>query len=246
MLERKSLMDPSQDAKFHYQGDELQIFAHAKNWKKYWTSRVAPFLKNDVLEVGAGIGANTELLRPLCQGRYLCLEPDAALSAELEENLRKNNLSAECRTGTVDSLPCEGMVDTAVYIDVLEHIENDAAELHSVARRVRAGGYVVVLSPAYQFLFSPFDQAIGHYRRYTRESLLRCTPPASSVVRIEYLDSIGGILSLGNRMFLRQSYPTLEQILFWDRRVVPVSRVADKLTGFRVGKSILAIWQIAG
>jgi len=238
-------MSSAPDVDFRYQGDELQLFSHAKNWKEYWVSRVAPFIKGDVLEVGAGVGANTQLLRPLCHGRYVCLEPDGELVAQLESNLRGSNLQVERCVGAVESLHADAKFDTAIYIDVLEHIEDDAAELQRVARHIKPAGHIIVLSPAYQFLYSPFDKAIGHYRRYTRSSLTRCTPHDSTLVRIEYLDSLGGVLSLGNRMLLRQSYPTLAQILFWDRRIVSISRMTDALTGFRIGKSILGVWQIS-
>ncbi len=44
---------------FVYQGQELDLFARARNWKAYWRSHVEPFLSGDVLEVGAGSGVNT-------------------------------------------------------------------------------------------------------------------------------------------------------------------------------------------
>lgn len=232
-------------SEFRYPGNELEVFAHARNWKNYWVSGVAGFIRGDVLEVGAGTGANTRLLRPLCRGRYVSLEPDPHLAEQLKESIADSEMRAEAQVGTVQSLPADARFDTAVYIDVLEHIEDDRTELAQVARHIRPGGQIIVLSPAYQFLYSPFDKAIGHYRRYNRSSLLRCTPPGSSVVRINYLDSLGGILSLANRMLLRQSYPTLAQIRFWDRTIIPVSRLLDPLIAHRVGKSIMGVWKVA-
>jgi SAM-dependent methyltransferase len=227
---------------FRYQTEELTLFAQATNWKAYWASLIAPFIKGDVLEVGAGLGANTGMLSSVSKGRYVCLEPDRELIQQLEVKF-KFRLPLEAFNGAVASLSQEERFDTAIYIDVLEHIEDDAAELDSVAKHIRPGGHLIVLSPAYQALYSPFDEALGHYRRYNRSTLLRCSPPGSSVIRIDYLDSLGVVLSLANRLILRQSYPTLSQVLFWDGRIVPVSRCIDRLTGFRIGKSILGIWQ---
>ena len=233
-------------ADYHYEGDELAIFAHAHNWKHYWAGRLAPFVKGEVLEVGAGIGANTSRLRGLSADRWVCLEPDAALLAQLREKVAAS-LPAPVETvvGTVSSLPPTATFDTALYIDVLEHIEDDAAEMAAVARHIRPGGHIAVLSPAHQALYSPFDRAIGHHRRYNRKSLLRCTPPGAKPISVTYLDSAGYFLSFANRMMLRQSSPTLNQILFWDRFIVPASRTVDPLTSFRFGKSILGVWQIA-
>ena len=59
-----------------YVGGELDLFAQAQRWKDYWISRLRPFIAGSVLEVGAGIGANTVLLRTQSQARWLCLEPD--------------------------------------------------------------------------------------------------------------------------------------------------------------------------
>ena len=148
----------------------------------------------------------------------------------------------QARPGTVVDLGPERF-DTLIYIDVLEHIQDDAAELRMAAERLEPGGRLIVLSPAHQFLYSPFDQAIGHYRRYNRGMLEALTPGNCRLERCLYMDSAGLLLSLGNRVLLRQSMPSLEQILFWDRRVIPISKVLDRLTGFRLGKSILAIWK---
>jgi hypothetical protein len=57
-----------------------------------------------------------------------------------------------------------------------------------------------------------------------------------------YLDSAGMLASSGNRLLLKQSMPTLRQILFWDRYLVPVSRVLDRLVLHGFGKSLLGIW----
>ena len=60
---------------------------------------VAPYLRGEVLEVGAGIGSNTRLLRNEQQCRWVCLEPDGTLLAQLEQNAA--GLSCESRAGTL-------------------------------------------------------------------------------------------------------------------------------------------------
>ena len=111
------------------------------------------------------------------------------------------------------------------------------------SHRIKPGGYLVVLSPAHPFLYTPFDQAIGHYRRYTRDSLLALNPPGLEVAQMRYLDSAGMLASLGNRLVLKQSMPTRRQIAFWDKFLVRVSTVSDSLLGFRLGKSVLGVWR---
>jgi hypothetical protein len=234
-------------ADYHYKGDELALFAHAHNWKDYWISQLAPFVKGDVLEVGAGIGSNTTKLRHLSMGQWLCLEPDELLLSELQGNVVTNISSPiEVVGGTVYTLPEDLLFDTALYIDVLEHITDDVAEIAAVAKHIRSSGHIIVLSPAHQLLYSPFDRAIGHHRRYNRASLLRCTPPNVQPILVCYLDSAGYFLSLANRILLNQSKPTLKQILLWDNYILPASRFIDPLLGFHFGKSILGVWQVFG
>jgi SAM-dependent methyltransferase len=230
---------------FHYVGSELDLFAAATNWKTYWAHRISPYLAGDVLEVGAGIGSNAQFLSAAATGRWVCLEPDPNLAAQLTQNLEQ--LHSPCHfesvCGTLQALPDADTFDTIVYIDVLEHIEDDAAELDRAAARLRPGGRIIVLSPAHQWLFTPFDAAIGHFRRYNRSSLRLATPAAAPLESIFYLDACGILASAANQLFLRQSMPTSAQIGVWDKWIVPVSRVLDPMLFSSLGKSIVGIWR---
>ncbi|MBM3151954.1 MAG: class I SAM-dependent methyltransferase [Chloroflexi bacterium] len=227
-----------------YPGQELEIFAQALNWKAYFAARIRRSLGSKVLEVGAGMGAVTPFLCDGNQDHWLCLEPDPQLAQALAGRIAAGELPPPCRArpGTLADLGGERF-DTILYTDVLEHIGDDQAELRRASDSLFRGGRLIVLAPAHQGLFSPFDLAIGHFRRYDRQSLLALTPDGCRVEQALYLDSAGLLLSLANRLLLRQTMPTLEQILFWDRRVIPVSKALDRLTGYRLGKSILAIWK---
>ena len=230
---------------FTYVGSELELFAAVHNWKSYWSGRIRPYITGDVVEVGAGIGSNTRFLDPGGEGRWVCLEPDSRLLAKLTENLEQtaSRRKHEAVCGTLQSLDASQKFDTIIYIDVLEHIENDREELESAASRLRPGGRVIVLSPAHQRLFTPFDAAIGHFRRYNRSMLRSISPPQLRVEQMVYLDSAGLVLSTANLLFLRQSMPTKTQLRFWDQCVVPISRVLDRCLLGSVGKSIVGIWR---
>jgi SAM-dependent methyltransferase len=229
---------------FHYVGSELDLFAAALRWKSYWSRRIKPYVQGDVLEVGAGIGSNTGFLSGLASGRWVCLEPDLGLSDQLGANLKQAGRKPEHESvcGTLQDLAEGESFDTIVYIDVLEHIENDAGELIAAAERLRPGGRVVVLSPAHQFLYTPFDAAIGHFRRYNRSSLSEISPPALRLETIFYLDACGIAASAMNRLMLRQSMPTKSQIAVWDKWIIPASRMIDPVLMYSVGKSIVGVW----
>lgn len=227
---------------FAYVGTELELFGRAKNWKAYWSACLRPFVRGDVLEVGAGIGLTTKALAMGAEKSWTCLEPDATMAAEIATRTDLP-VSPKIIVGTTADLPPEPTYDAVAYIDVLEHIKDDRGELERAAVLLRPGGHVVALSPAHQFLFSPFDAAIGHERRYTRRTLAAAAPASLVPRKLAYLDSLGMVLSLGNRLVLGQSMPTAKQIAFWDTRVVPKSRWLDKLFAGRLGKSVIGVWQ---
>jgi hypothetical protein len=229
----------------HYIGQELDLFEQAINWKKYWSSEIRSHVKGDVLEVGAGLGANTEFLK--CRGvsSWMCLEPDPELAGRMRDRFSRQPNLADCRVeiGTTETLGFYHQFQTIIYIDVLEHIEEDHQELRRASGLLRSGGRLIVLAPAHQWLFTPFDCAIGHIRRYNRSNLSSCAPSDCEIQRLVYLDSVGMLASIGNRLFLRRDVPDPKQILVWDRILVPISRLLDHLTLHRIGKSILGIWK---
>ncbi|MDE9367609.1 methyltransferase domain-containing protein [Luteipulveratus sp. YIM 133132] len=63
-------------------------------------------------------------------------------------------------------------LDLVVAFDVLEHLEDDDASAREVLRVLRRGGSFLIAVPADPRLWSAHDEAVGHVRRYTRESLL--------------------------------------------------------------------------
>ena len=105
------------------------------------------------------------------------------------------------------------------------------------------GGHLIVLAPACNFLFSPFDKAIGHYRRYSAQTLKPVMPGELKLLKLQYLDSGGFFASMANKLLLKQTYPTEKQIQTWDKFMIPVSKWTDKIFFHSFGKSILGIWR---
>jgi SAM-dependent methyltransferase len=231
-------------SEYSYQGSELQLFQHAVNWKRYYASRIQRFITGDVLEVGAGLGATSRFLCTGDEASWTCLEPDPTLAQQLREHLAAEPLHPHTHVivGTLDDAAPVAGFDTVLYIDVLEHIEHDRAEVARAARVLRPGGHLIVLSPAHNWLFSPFDRAIGHFRRYSRRSLTGVGNGELTLVRAFYLDSVGMLASLANRTVLKAQYPNTSQIRFWDSVLVPCSRTLDPILGYRIGKTVVAVW----
>lgn len=68
--------------------------------------------------------------------------------------------------------PVNGTFDLCLILDVLEHVEDDAAFLVGIVNRYLAGGSKVMITvPTFQSIYGPHDVNLGHYRRYNLRKL---------------------------------------------------------------------------
>jgi ubiquinone/menaquinone biosynthesis C-methylase UbiE len=225
-----------------YVGSELNVFSNAKNWKRYISKHLRHYVNGDVLEVGSGLGSVTGVLSGSAR-RWMCLEPDPDLLARARSLLSNEKATCEFVVGTLETMAPEEVFDAILYIDVLEHIEDDGLELIRASRHVKRGGVICVLAPAHPKLYSAFDRGIGHFKRYTKATLSAAGPPAFRLERLRYLDCCGLLASAANRFILKSAAPSVKQITFWDRVLVSLSRILDPVFGYSVGKSVLAVWR---
>jgi len=134
-----------------YIGNELHLFQHASNWKKYYARNLNPFIKGDVLEVGAGIGSTTNYLNDGSQRSWLCLEPDSDLFKELEAKTENKELPARCTCikGIVSDLKTDQKFDTILYIDVIEHIEDDHKNnfIKEISLLLKNNAFLLITTP---------------------------------------------------------------------------------------------------
>ena len=124
-----------------YEGNELSLFAQATNWKKYWSDTVRSYLRGRVLDVGAGIGSNATYLDNQAVESWTFLEPDPDLANEIKRTSVTNKImsSAEVVNGTLQDIDENRSFETIIYIDVLEHIDDDVAELNLAAKLLQTG-----------------------------------------------------------------------------------------------------------
>ena len=229
-----------------YEGDELTLFKNARNWKSYLYGFLKPHLAGArVLEVGAGLGGNVPFYKPYVE-RLTFLEPDSELLALAKQD--HDDLVDVFIQGTTESISPEEIgdgFDAILYSDVLEHIEDSVGEIRRASSMLKPGGRLIIVVPAYPALFSEFDAAIGHYRRYTRKMLRREFEegfPEGQIKVLRYLEALGVVPSIANKLLLRQSAPTAQQVAFWDGWIVPVSRyVLDPLIMGLAGKSVIGV-----
>lgn len=223
-----------------YNSDDLDLFQFATNWKKYFTNKISKHIQGDVLEVGAGIGSNTKYLiesNPNINS-WTCIEPEKIFIPRIRENLKNLNINFTIKNSTIEGI--SELYDTIIYLDVLEHIYDTEKEFIEINKRLKSGGKLIILVPAYNFLYNEFDSHVGHVKRYNK-SLLK-EEIKYNKVKIFYLDSMGFFASFFNKILLKKHLPSKKNILFWDKILIRMSILTDKLIFNRFGKSLLGIF----
>ena len=120
-----------------------------------------------VREIGCGQGAvGARIAR---HAAYTGVEPDAASYAVAAARVTPRG--GTVLNGDATVLPWGRKYDVVCAFEVLEHIEDDAAALRTWLGHLRKGGHVVVSVPEGPERFGPSDVQVGHYRRYTEDSL---------------------------------------------------------------------------
>ncbi len=190
-----------------------------------------------VLEVGAGIGQMTGVLRR-SPGvtHYAAVEPDNAFHASFRDRHPAIPLHS--------SLPADTDWDTVLAINVLEHIPEDRVALAAWADRLRhRGGRIGLFVPARPELFAPIDQAFGHQRRYTRPQLRAALESVGfRVERLHYFNLVGYFGWLWLYRILGRRRFDAGAVRFFDRWIFPAGNALERL-GIRppFGQSLVAI-----
>jgi 2-polyprenyl-3-methyl-5-hydroxy-6-metoxy-1,4-benzoquinol methylase len=143
--------------------------SEASNYLGWLADLCEPYLGNDVLELGAGLGDLTE--RFAAPGRTVhATDLSEQFVGVLRERFAgRSNVTVEQLD--IVELDTQAAHDTIVMMNVLEHIEDDVATLRALRDALVDGGRLIVYVPAFMLLYSRFDREIGHYRRYRKPEL---------------------------------------------------------------------------
>jgi hypothetical protein len=101
------------------------------------------------------------------------------------------------------------------------------------------GGHVVLWVPAFQLLYSRFDDLLGHYRRYRLHRLAALvTACGFKVVDARYANAPGWFSWLVGARLLDRIPTSPKVITLFDRVAVPVVRAAERVVRPPFGQSV--------
>ena len=217
---------------------ELEFFDAAKNWRKYQFENILKYINFSVLEVGPGTGNNVQYYKDRASEITL-LEINKHFASSLKSKFEEDKKIA-IQNSDIHSQ--EKKFDTILYMDVLEHIEDDKKEINRALEQLKPGGNLIFFVPAYQFLYSDFDKAIGHVKRYDKHFFLSFKKDEKiSIIELKYFDSIGFFIAVLNKIFNKNTKETIGLgVKIWDKLIF-FSRIMDQIFLNKFGKSLFCV-----
>jgi len=216
--------------------------AECRNHRKWFADFARPYLGDHPIEIGSGLGDYAREWIPLTE-HFTVTDADESLVIGLKEMAGHSNVDVRQVL-----LPSTARADHSCLIsyNVLEHIDDHVGALRSMAGLVRPGGYIVLVCPAFPFAMSPVDIATGHVRRYTRRSMTAALTEAGlEVIDVRYANSLGLLCYYAFTSLLRKQPSKGVTMTFYDRRLVPVVRFAERLIKRPpFGQSVIAVARV--
>ncbi|MFN6204159.1 MAG: class I SAM-dependent methyltransferase [Acidobacteriota bacterium] len=220
----------------------LNQFADHDRYNGWIYEEIEQVLGRRVLEVGSGTG---NITRFLAQEDRQVVATDG-LPAYREHLGRLYEANPRIEVGEFDlnrAAPpeyVERQFDSVVCLNVLEHIEDDLGALREMRRVIRPGGYLALLVPAHQVLYGKFDEAVGHFRRYSKDPLLKLLKQADfEVTSIKFFNITAVIPWLVNGRIFKRDYLPEDQTRLVNL-LVPVLKL-ERLIGPPCGLSLIAL-----
>jgi SAM-dependent methyltransferase len=222
---------------------DLEIMSGARNYAEWIFSKFKNFLGKRVVEIGAGIGNFTDKF--LDKELVVAVDNYKPCIEHIKNRFADNNniipLEASIDSASILSLSLYSP-DTIVCINVLEHVENDIAALENMFSILTEGGKLILIVPAFQFMYGTIDRLVGHYRRYSKRDIETKLVTAGFYVKsISYMNCMGPFGWFLNNRILKKREESLSQVIFYDRFVVPWLRKIEQIFTPPFGLSLIVV-----
>lgn len=217
--------------------------ADQPRYRRYQLDLISPHCGNTVLEVGAGLGEFAAGFTGL--DRLVVTDADPGAVELLAERFADRPEVEARQLALGDDLSLDKPVDSVIAINVLEHIEDDAGALRSLAELVVPGGTIVLWVPGYQQLYGEFDRRVGHVRRYTPATVSDAVLRAGLQVELaKPVNLLGGIAWWAAVRRGGSTAPNPKLVAIYDRFVVPVTRAVESRVRVPFGQTVLCVARV--
>ncbi len=226
------------------QSEVLEGLATAVNHRRWFIELALPYLGDNPIEIGSGLG-DYALEWSEHLPRFTATEADPDRLVLLKERLadRPNIEVRQMLLPTTET----GSYSAAVSYNVLEHIEDHATALRSMATLVKPGGRVILIVPAFMFAMSAVDIATGHIRRYTKKTMRAAMDEAGlEIEKLHYANALGLIGYYGATSIFKLAPKEGPMVKVYDSLVLPVTKAAESIVKPPFGQSVFVVARTPG
>lgn len=226
-----------------YPGGELEARCEFPNYYDWLLRHFLPYLGERMLEVGAGLGTVAGyVLQNAKVAELVLVEPADNIFPLLREQFSGDSRVKLVHGQLEDIAASLASVDSAIAVNVLEHVADDRALLRTINRVLLPGGVVLLCVPALPWLYGTLDESFQHVRRYTKRELARRLEEAGfRVERLHYFNCIGVVAWFVAGKILRRKTIRISDARSYDRWIVPwASRLETRWTP-PFGQSLVAV-----
>lgn len=225
----------------NYGTETLESMSQAVWYNRWTVKKFDKYLQGRILEVGCGIGNFTKILTDY--GEVFAIDIDKNHVAKATKLVAGR---AKVEFGDIEkSSKFFGgqKFDTVLCLNVLEHIKDDEKAVKNLYNLLEKGGNLILLVPAYKFLFGKIDESIGHYRRYNKQQLKKMISSFGfKIIKTRVLNMIGAIGWLFASKVLLKSRIDEDKIQLFNL-IAPFVLLMEDIIEPPFGTSILIITQ---
>ncbi len=218
--------------------------AEADNYTRWIIDIFRHYFGPALLEVGLAHGSYRQYLPQHLRYAGTDIDHDAVAVAR-QRNPADAYFESDILAPNFGSVAKDHMagLDTVMCANVLEHVEDDELAVRNLLSSLEAGGRLLLYLPAHQALFGVMDELAGHYRRYDQNDLRRIAG-GEPIVQWAFVNPIAAVGWWFNRTVRYASLNETSintQIKWFDRWVLPASRLISPLTAKHFGLSLYCI-----
>ena len=221
------------------QSSWLENLRTANAYNRWILTSIAPHIRGRTLEIGCGAGTFTNHLAALSEFVTAVDIDTTFVELARRATLALTNVNVDVADAT--SGTWSEQFETAVALEVIEHIEDDEVVLKNIFRALTPSGCLVLKVPAGPSVFGDIDRAVGHHRRYTRPDLISALERVGFVeIDVWHFNAVGILGWWLNGKVLRRSMPPADQIRLFDL-LVPTLRRVERTFRPPIGLSLFAV-----
>ncbi len=223
----------------NHMGISLENMSQAA-WYNRWTlQKISKFLKGDILEIGCGTGNFTQSLTNF--GKIWAIDIDQEF---IKQTRKRVSNDVQINIGDIENgryFFKNKKFDSIICFNVLEHIEDDIKALNNLYQLLKYDGKLILLVPAHPALFGSIDKAVGHFRRYQKNQLLKTLEKHNfKIICSKNLNFLGALGWWFAGKVLRNKSVDEKKLSFFNK-IAPYILPIEDIINIPLGTSILVI-----